>query len=252
MPAYTSNVQADFRATFERVAHRYRGCGRFAHRYVAAKLHRDPVHREVMRMAARETFGDVVDLGCGRGQLAIALLEAGLASSVWGLDRNPAHLDQARRAAGGLAFEATVRDLAVRQDIPATATVLLIDVLYQLEPRSQLALLHAAARAARQRVVIRTLDPARGLRSILTLTLEWLMRPLSPHSGRNVAALPIARLAGILAHAGFVVSSTPCWEGTPFANVLVIGRRAGQDSYSHRTLADAARPIRHQPCHHAG
>jgi SAM-dependent methyltransferase len=227
MPAYASRSQPDFAATFERVAQRYRGCSRFARGYVNAKLRHDPVHRHVLTLAATESFGDVVDLGCGRGQLALALLEAGLARSVLGFDRNPEHLEQARRAAQGLEFRAAVQDLAETQEVPPTATVLLIDVLYQLEQRPQIALLMAVARAARERVLIRTLDPDRGVRSTLTLGLEKILRPVSPNSGNHVEALPPARLATVLADAGFAVSSAPCWEGTPFATVLLIGRRAG-------------------------
>jgi SAM-dependent methyltransferase len=225
MPADASKRQPEPALTFDCVAQRYRGCGRFVRRYVSAKLRRDPVHRSVLALAAGEAFGDVVDIGCGRGQLAVALLEAGLARSVLGLDCNARHLEQARRAASGLPFSAVVRDLAETQDVPAATTVLLIDVLYQLESGVQIALLRAVARAAQQYVLIRTLDPGRGVRSALTLGLERLMRPVSPHSGRHVDVLPVARLVETLADAGFAVSSAPCWEGTPFANVLIIARR---------------------------
>jgi SAM-dependent methyltransferase len=225
MPVDGGTASTDLVATFERVAQRYQDCGRFAHGYVAAKLRRDPVHRDVLAIAMHEPFGDVVDIGCGRGQLAVALLEAGLARSVLGLDRNSGHLDQARHAAAGLAFRAAARDLAETQDVPAATTVLLIDVLYQLESRVQIALLRAAASAARQRVIIRSLDPDRGMRSALTLRLEQLMRRISPHSGTHVEATPVARLTETLADAGFAVSSAFCSEGTPFANVLLIGRR---------------------------
>jgi SAM-dependent methyltransferase len=227
MPADFSRSQPDFAATFQQVAQRYRGCSRFARGYVNAKLRRDPVHRDVLALAATEAFGEVVDLGCGRGQLALALLEAGLARSVLGLDRNPAHLEQARCAAQGLEFRAALQDLAETQEIPPTTTVLLIDVLYQLEERPQMALLNAAARAARERVLIRTLDPDRGVRSTLTLGLERILRHVSPNSGDHIEALPLGRLARVLAEAGFAVASAPCWKGTPFPTVLLIGRRAG-------------------------
>ena len=36
-----------------------------------------------------------------------------------------------------------------------------------------------------------------------------------------------APLVDTLADAGFAVSSARCWEGTPFSNVPLIGRRAG-------------------------
>jgi 2-polyprenyl-3-methyl-5-hydroxy-6-metoxy-1,4-benzoquinol methylase len=69
----------DFTATFERVTDRYWNCGHFVRGYVAGKLRYDPVHGTILALATREAFGDVVDIGCGRGQLALALLEAGLA-----------------------------------------------------------------------------------------------------------------------------------------------------------------------------
>jgi SAM-dependent methyltransferase len=226
VPADAGKARPNFAATVERVTQRYRDCGRFARGYVAGKLWRDPVHREVLALAAREAFDDVVDIGCGRGQLAVALLEARLASSVLGLDSHRGHLAQARRAATGLAFTASARDLMETPDVPASTTVLLIDVLYQLEAGAQMALLRAAASAARQRILIRTLDPDRGVRSVLTIGLERLMRPVSPHSGRHVEVVPVAKLTGVLSDAGFAVSIAPCWQGTPFANVLIIGQRA--------------------------
>jgi SAM-dependent methyltransferase len=225
MPADASKAPPEFAATFKRVAQRYRGCGRFARGYVAAKLRRDPVHHDVLALAAREAFGDVVDIGCGRGQLAVALLEVGLARSVLGLDCHAGHLKQVRHAARDLAFRGTLQDLVQLQVVPEAATVMLIDVLYQLEPHVQMALLQSAARAARQRILIRTLDPDQGLRSALTLRMERLLRLVSPHSGKHVEVFPVTRLTDVLNDAGFAVSVAPCWEGTPFANVLIIGRR---------------------------
>lgn len=220
-----SSQAADLAALFRRTAWRYRDCGRFARGYVAAKLHRDPVNRAILALAMKEAFGDVVDVGCGRGQLGVVLLEAGLARSVVSLDCHVGHVQQARRAAAGLAFSASVRDLAACQQVPAAMTVLLVDVLYQLEPRVQLALLQAAVRASRQRIIIRTLDPGLGLRSSLTFWMEKLMRWVSPHSGRHVAARPVSCIVQTLNQGGFISSVIPCWQGTPFANVLIIGRR---------------------------
>ena len=220
----TSRPATDLAALFRRIARRYRDSGRFAHNYVAAKLRRDPVNRAILALAGKEALGDVVDLGCGRGQLGLVLLDAGLARSVVGLDCHAGHVQQGRRAAAGLAFSAIVQDLAACQDMPSATTVLLIDVLYQLEPRVQMVLLQAAVRASRQRIIIRTLDPALGLRSSLTIWLEKLMRRVSPHSGRHVVVLPVSRIIQTLSEAGFATTVTPCWQGTPFANVLIIGR----------------------------
>jgi SAM-dependent methyltransferase len=215
----------DFAPVLARVAGRYRGCGRGAHGYVKGKLTHDPAHRAVLALAGAEDFGDVLDIGCGRGQLGIALLEASLASSVVGIDRRTEHLAQARRAAEGLPYRAVAQDLALPLTVPPVATVLLIDVLYQLTDDAQNAVLQAACCAARDRIVIRTLDPHRGVRSLLTLGVERLMRPFSPHSGALVNPWNVARLQASLDERGFASSATPCWSGTPFANVLIIGRR---------------------------
>lgn len=218
----------DLDGVLERVARRYTGGGRFTRHYVAGKLRGDPVHAAVLHQARRagpDGFGVVLDVGCGRGQLGVALLEAGLARSVLGLDWNPAPLDAARRAAAGLAFRAEVRDVARPAALPRADTVLLVDVLYQLAPVAQDALLREAARAARARLLIRTLDPDRGWRSALGLGLERLGRRVWPNSGAHVTPRPVPALLDVLAQEGFAVTVEPCWRGTPFANVLVVGRR---------------------------
>ncbi len=215
-------------ALFAGVARRYAGCGIGTSRYVSAKLRRDPVHRDVLDIGEESGFGDVLDVGCGRGQMGMALLQAGLARSVLGLDRSAAHLTQALLAAEGLAFTTRVQDFARDVELPAADTVLIVDVLYQLAPAAQIALLRSAARAARQLVLVRALDPGRGMRSAITLAFERAVRRVSPHSGAHVSPLPIGCLGDILRRDGFAVSVAPCWRGTPTANVLLTGRRPGQ------------------------
>jgi len=207
------------------VAARYAPFGRMARGYVAGKLRHDPVHRAVLALAAREAFGTVVDLGCGRGQLGVALLLAGRAEAVLGIDLAGPRLAQAARAGAGLGLRTEARDLAEDPAVPPADTVLIVDVLYQLPDAAQRALLAAAAGAARVRVLVRCFDPARGLRSALTLGLERATRRLSPHAGAMVNPRPVAELAGVLEAAGFAVSVAPCWQGTPFANVLLSARR---------------------------
>lgn len=212
-------------AVFRRVDRRYRQDTRFARFYIASKLRRDPVHADILALAARERFGDVVDVGCGRGQLGVALLEAGLASSVLGLDRDGTALEAARRAGEALGLCVRIQDLALDQTIPPAESVLLIDVLYQLRTEVQDALINQAVRVARTRVLIRTLDPGRGARSAFSLVLERLGRRIWPNAGALVSARPVASIVDQLADGGFSVDTMPCWRGTPFANVLLIARR---------------------------
>jgi SAM-dependent methyltransferase len=216
----------DFAPVFARVARRYRCCGRGAFGYVQGKLRYDPIHRDVLALAEEDQFGNVLDLGSGRGQLGIALLEAGLASSVVGIDRRIRHLAQARHAACGLPYYAVAQDLTLPLAVLQATTVLLIDLLYQLADDAQHAVLLAACCAAQDRIIIRTLDPDRGARSRLTVGVERLMRSVSPHSGALVNPWKVPRLLTLLIERGFVTSIAPSWGRTPFANVLIIGRRA--------------------------
>ncbi len=185
----------------------------------------DPVHADVLALAAQEPFGRVIDLGCGRAQLGIALLEAGLADSVLGLERRADALAQACRAAAGLPFRAEAWDLATAGHIDTADTVMLIDVLYQLDWAAQAALLRQAAAAARHRIVLRVADPDRVWRYRLTRGLERLFRRVWPTGGTHVNHLSLRQVAAVLAESGFATESAPCSRGTPFANVLLVARR---------------------------
>lgn len=211
-------------AVLERVARRYRSGSRFTRHYVSGKLRRDPVHRDVLALAGDEGFGEVVDVGCGRGQLGLALLEAGAATRVLGLDRDFNKLAEAGRAASGLRFSAMGVDLARSVALPPADTVLLIDVLYQLPTEAQAVVLQAAMRSAR-RILIRTLDPDRQARSWLALAMERGLRRVLPNAGSTVNPQPIAWLVARLEQGGFTTTVTPCWTGTPLPNVLLFGNR---------------------------
>ena len=215
----------DWPGAIGRTARRYGGCGRFTRHYVASKLKRDPIHLDLLGRAGPDKYGRVLDIGCGRGQVGILLLEAGLADHVIGLDLAGPCLADARRAGAGLAFLAERQDLGESPQLPPCDTVLLIDVLYQLGPEAARSLLASAAATARRRVLVRTLDPGLGWRSRLSITLERLGRRAWPHSGRRVEPLPVPALVGTLQAAGFAATVTPSWQGTPFANVLLDGRQ---------------------------
>ncbi|MEN0077224.1 MAG: methyltransferase domain-containing protein [Paracraurococcus sp.] len=205
------------------VAGLYAGASRFAQGYVGGKLRTDPVSRAVLARAAERPFGQVADLGCGRGQLGLALLTAGLARDVVGLDRDARKIAEARAAAARLPARFTAGDLAA-EAVPHCDTALLIDVLYQLPAPVQRPLLAAVAERARRRVLIRAFDPARGWRSALGLAMERAGR-LVRRDGTAIAPMPMEDLAAPFRAAGFAVSVTPCWAGTPLPNVLLLAER---------------------------
>lgn len=184
----------------------------------------DPVHAAVLALGEAAPFGTVIDFGCGRGQVAVALLEAGAADSVRAFDHDAGALAQLRLAAAGLPLEAEAADLARPVAVGMADTVLLIDVLYQLASAPQMDLLRRAAGLARRTVVIRATDPAAGWRSALSATLERVGRRVWPTFGERANPLPVAHLVDALAGCGFAVSVTPCAQGTPLAGVLIVGR----------------------------
>lgn len=217
--------RADLAALSAGVSARYAGASRFARGFVDGKLRHDPATLALLRLAAQRPFGAVVDLGCGRGQLGLALLVAGLAADLTGLDRDRAKLAEARRAAEGLPARFVEADLAARAEgLPECDTLLMVDVLYQLPEETQQPLLAAAARAARRRVVVRAFDPDRGWRSAAGLAMEVLGRAV--RWDRNaIRPLPLVDVAAPFVAAGFAVSVSPCWGNTPLPNVLLVAER---------------------------
>jgi uncharacterized protein (DUF2062 family)/SAM-dependent methyltransferase len=216
-------TKTPFDVAVDRVAARYAGGRRATFHYVRSKLAGDPVAAAI---AAIGELGDVVDVGCGRGQLGVLLLEMGRAARVVGFDWDAKKIDDARAAATGLAMKLEVGDVRDHA-IDACDTVLLVDVLHYMTDDAQDALLARAAIAARRRVVVRELDPDRGWRSMVTRLQERITTGIAFNRGERLRIRPIARIEDALRRAGFDVAVTPCWGSMPFANVLVIATRAG-------------------------
>lgn len=208
------------------VAGRYRGASRMARGFIAGKLRRDPAVAALLALGAARGFGDVLDLGCGRGQLAIALLLAGVAQRVTGLDIDAAKIALAQDAARGLPAAFAVADLALAE-IPPAETVLLIDVLLQLPHAAQDALLARILAAGPRRILIRAFDPDRGWRTAFGFAMERTRRLLGADRGLDgaLAPRPLPEMTRPLQAAGFAIQVSPCWAGTPLPNVLLVAER---------------------------
>lgn len=216
--------RSEFEEVVARVAARYGSGSRSAYYYVRGKMLGDPVVRRAFEFAAKEPLGEVVDVGAGRGQLGILLLESKGATHVSGFDWDPAKVAEARRASKDLPASFEEGDV-VTHAIPGCDCVLLIDVLHYLTDAQQDALVERAARAARSTLLIRELDPDRGWRSKATRVQESITTSAWWNRGARVRVRPISCVERALSAEGFDVTVEPCWGGTPFANVLVVGRR---------------------------
>jgi uncharacterized protein (DUF2062 family) len=215
---------SSFEAAVRGVAERYARGRKSAYYYARGKMRGDPLVQRLWELGADESLGEVADVGGGRGQLGILLLASGRATKVTGFDWDAAKVTDARRAAEGL--DASFVEGDVRSHpVPPCDTALLIDVLHYLTDAEQDALLEGVTKAARKTVVIRDIDPDRGWRSRLTRYQESITTAVRWNLGARVHVRPIRCIERGLRAGGFDVAVEPCWEGTPFANVLVVGRR---------------------------
>jgi len=213
-------------AAIERTAERFRraGAARSQRYYVRGKLRTDPSTAAVANL---RPLGRVIDLGCGRGQLAVLLLEAGAASHVDGFDWDRRKIDLARRAAAGLpaAFhEGDVRRVSAE---PADS-VLLVDVLHYFDDDTQDVLLMRAADLVLPggRLIVRDADSRRGWRSAATRIQERLATSARFNRGERVRFRDMEReLVRPLEARNMRCTLSACWSGTPFSNMLLVAQR---------------------------
>ncbi len=219
----------------DRTAKRYaQAASRRGEYYFArGKLAGDPATAAIAGLGA---LGSVLDLGCGRGQLAVLLLEAGTAERVHGIDWDEQKVALARRAAAGLLATFAAADVReeVREDHAGRDaggsfdTALLVDVLHYFSRDTQDALLLGAARrvGAGGRLVLREADLGRGPRAWITRLFEGVGTALAVNRGERVLFRDVRReLVPLLEAEGFACTVAPCWGGTPFSNVLLVATR---------------------------
>ena len=223
-----SRVPNERELAMRRTLERYRAGGgpRSTPYYVKGKLAGDPV---TAALDLRRPLGDVLDLGCGHGQLALFLLESGAAASVVGCDWDARKIVGAKRAASGAKARFVQGDLRRGEDALEPAdTVLLVDVLHYLEREAQDALLLRAARLVRAggRLFVRDASLGFGARSLATSLVERCSRLVRWHRGDETVMRDVAReLVPPLEALGMSCEVVPCWKGTPFSNVLLVARR---------------------------
>jgi uncharacterized protein (DUF2062 family)/trans-aconitate methyltransferase len=192
--------------------------------YVGMKLRRDPLLRRLVALAT--PFGRVVDVGCGRGQLGLALMELGLARSVVGFDFDERKVELARHASRGDGLFAT-GDVTIAQ-IAAAETVLLIDLLNYLSRTDQEALLERAVSAVERpgRLLIRVLDARRARWFWLTRLAEAATTAIGYNRARTLHYWPVSEIVRMLASHGLRVERFETSEGTPFCHVLLLASHA--------------------------
>jgi 2-polyprenyl-3-methyl-5-hydroxy-6-metoxy-1,4-benzoquinol methylase len=200
---------------------------RSSYYYVVSKLRRDPFVRAIAELGP---LGDVLDIGCGRGQLDVFLLESGAARSIRGCDWDADKIALAKRAADGLNASFEVADVGAA-DLKTADTVLLVDVLHYLDLAAQDELLRAAARMVRPggRLIVREATTREGWRSVVTALVERISRLVRLNLGARIAMRDVRRdVVEMLENESLSCTVEPCWAGTPFSNVIVVATRPAQ------------------------
>lgn len=225
-------------SALERTRARYRTAPPAHRYYVVGKLSFDPVVELLSRVPG--PLGRVLDLGCGRGQLSLLLLDLGRASSVCGIDSDVAKVAVASAAGPEARFE--VGDLA-RAQLPTADTILLIDVLHYLPIAEQDAVVRAAlaALAPGGRVLLRELDARPSAKSSVTRFFEWCARRIGLNRGRDTAYRPASDFVRIFEAAGLACRIQGASERTPFANVLIEAGGSPRDSVEASLSAPSTR-----------
>jgi SAM-dependent methyltransferase len=221
----------------------YRRADRFAWLFARGKLGLDPVFRHLLQSGLIAPGARVLDLGCGQGLLASLLRSCAelertgrwpggwapppAANRVIGIELMPQDVRRARAALGDTA-EFICGDMRYTP-FPAVDAVVILDVLHYItvpEQNEVLARVRGALPPGGQ-LLLRVGDAsaARGFRAS-----QWVDRLVTLVRGHRIApqfgrSLPdwTAQLESL----GFAVCSRPMSRGTPFANVLLVGRVPG-------------------------
>jgi len=230
-------TDAFFRGLAKAAALRYEARDRFARHFAFGKLTRDPVFRYLLVRGLFPRDARILDLGCGQGLLAALLAQARVQENWpgnWAPAANPVAyrgIDSSRRDieraahAGGDAATFTCDDIRSANFGSADAVVIL-DVLHYVDHAEQEDVLRRV-RAALGRggvLLMRVADESDARRFRWTV---WVDRLAMALRGRRLAPYhcrPLEQWKEMLEALGFVVEAVPMSAGTPFANVLLVGR----------------------------
>ncbi len=217
----------------------YRAAGRFAWHFARGKLAGDPAFAAILRRGLLKDSARILDLGCGQGLLASWLLAAQAArlAGKWpqdwppppaplqllGVELNPREVARARLALGERAriVEGDIRHV----DYGSVDAIVILDVLHFTDHASQQAVLERAraALAPRGVLLLRVGDAEGGAGFALSKLVDGLVALVRRHHLPPLSCRPVREWRALLSRLGFLTEALPMSQGTPFANVLLVG-----------------------------
>jgi SAM-dependent methyltransferase len=229
-----------FGSLASRVADRYLASSITAWEFARAKLLSDPVYEQVICGGVLPSGRALLDVGCGQGLMLGLLAEArrdtaGPRSSALpvfdrliGVELRPRIAAMARAALGS---DAEILGDDVRDaELPVVDAVLAFDVLHMIAASDQPRVLSRLAGALSPGgvMLVREVDAAGGWRFRLVHAGNWLKALATGNWRQRFAFRTAAGWTAAFQQEGLQVTVVPMSEGTPFANVLFVGRKKGE------------------------
>lgn len=221
----------------------YRSAGRFAWHFARGKLGGDPVFVGMLTHGLLPPYGRIVDIGCGQGLLAAWLMAAqsvqdqgcwpaGLPPapdpiSLHGIELMARDVARARTALGeGNRMEVrfTVGDMC-DVDFGQADAVVILDVLHYVDIAAQNDVLRRVrdALSTNGRLILRVGDADGGWPFRFSVWVDHAVTLARGHRHSRMYCRPLSAWQTTLAELGFAVRTIPMNQGTPFANILLVG-----------------------------
>ena len=221
-------------------AARYHAAGKFAVHFARGKLRVDPLFVALLEGGLIPSVARVLDLGCGQGLLSAWLLAAQASArrgqwcgqwptpphtiSLHGIEVMARDVTRARLALGSEA-EVALGDICRTAFVAADAIVIL-DVLHYLSYASQEEVLRRAraSLAAGGVLLLRVGNADGGWAFKISNWIDQSVLLARGHGWVPLRCRSIPQWLQLLDRLEFQVETKPMSKGTPFANVLLIGR----------------------------
>lgn len=233
--------EREFRtALVDAAAAPYRQAGRFAWHFARGKIGGDPAFFEMLRLGLIAPHARILDLGCGQGLLASTLVAADAlhARGAWperwppapsgirvrGVELMPRDVERGRHALGDGAIieQGDIRSAA----FGSVDAVVILDVLHYIPHTDQEQVLRRVrdALSAGGVLLLRVGDAAAGLPFRVSQGVDRVVTFVRGHRLGQLYCRPLREWIDVLTEFGFAVEALPMSQGTPFANVLLVGR----------------------------